>query len=186
MNVPRVPPLDPPYSQPVAQALARIMPEGVPPLVLFRTLARNERVFLRIMASGLLDRGSVTLREREIVIDRTCFRCGSEYEWGVHIAFFGPKAGFTEDEIRGLCADDPASTPFAPRERLLLRLCDELHGAAQVSDALWTELTKEWSDEQLVELVALVGHYHGISFVTNAFRLPLEAGAARFAAADRR
>jgi alkylhydroperoxidase family enzyme len=186
MNDARVPPVDPPYSQPVAQALSRIMPEGVPPLVLFRTLLHNERVFLRIMASGLLDRGSITLREREIVIDRTCFRCGSEYEYGVHVAFFGAKARFTEEEVRGLCAEDPDTTAFAPRERLLLKLCDELHATAHVSDPLWAELAKEWSHEQLVELVALVGQYHGISFTTNAFRLPLEAFSARFARGDRR
>ena len=57
-------------------ALQTIMPPGVDPLVLFRTLAVNERVFLRLMAGGLLDRGSITLREREIVIDRTCAPCG--------------------------------------------------------------------------------------------------------------
>lgn len=75
------------------------MPKGVPPLVLFRTLAVNERVFLGLMASRLLDRGSITLREREIVIDRTCARCGSEYEWGVHVTFFGERVGFTEEQI---------------------------------------------------------------------------------------
>ena len=177
---PRVPPIEPPYSAPVAAALARIMPEGVPPLLLFRTLAVNERVFLRMMAGGLLDRGSLTLRERELVIDRTCFRCGSEYEWGVHVAFFGPRVGLTEQETRDMCADDPEATVFAPRERLLLRLCDELHATATVGDALWAELAAIWSPEQLVELVVLSGYYHAIAFATNALRLPLEPFAARF------
>ena len=80
MSTPRIAPLEPPYPEPVQAALDRIKPKGVPPLALFRTLARNERVFLRLMAGGLLDRGSISLREREIVIDRTCARCGSEYE----------------------------------------------------------------------------------------------------------
>lgn len=31
---------------------------------------------------------SVSMRDREILIDRTCARCRCEYEWGVHIAFF--------------------------------------------------------------------------------------------------
>lgn len=52
----RILPLEPPYSEPVAAALDRMMPKGVAPLVLFRTLAVNERVFLRVMAGGLLDR----------------------------------------------------------------------------------------------------------------------------------
>lgn len=180
MTTPRLPPVEPPYSAPVTAALARIMPEGVPPLALFRTLAVNERVFLRVMESGLLDRGTLSIREREIVIDRTCFRCGSEYEWGVHVAFFGPRASFTDEEIEGLCAEDPEATAFSPRERLLLRLCDELHATASLSDELWAALAREYSPEQLVELVVLAGQYHLISFATNAFRLRGEAFAARF------
>jgi hypothetical protein len=64
------------YSEAVQAALTKIMPPGAPALALFTTLARNERVFSRVMAGGLLDRGSLTLRDRELVIDRTCWRCG--------------------------------------------------------------------------------------------------------------
>jgi hypothetical protein len=99
MTEPRIVPLDPPYSAPVADALERIMPAGVPPPALFRTLAMNERVFLRVIAAGLLDRGSITLREREIVIDRTCARYGSEYEWGVHVTFFAERARLSLEEV---------------------------------------------------------------------------------------
>lgn len=38
-------------------------------------------------------------REREIVIDRTCARCGCEYEWGVHVAAFGSAVGLTPDQL---------------------------------------------------------------------------------------
>src|SRR6266436_1125486 len=113
MSATRIAPLEPPYPAPVQAALDRIMPEGVPPLALFRTLARNEHVFLRLMAGGLLDRGSISLREREIVIDRTCARCGAEYEWGVHVAFFGERVGFSPEQIAGTCAADPAASGFA-------------------------------------------------------------------------
>src|SRR2546425_12582957 len=98
MTAARIAALEPPFSPPVAEALERIMPKDVPPLALFRTLAINERVFLRVMAGGLLDRGSITLREREIVIDRACARCGSEYEWGVHMAFFAQRGGLTLEQ----------------------------------------------------------------------------------------
>lgn len=178
----RISPVTPPFAEPVSAALEAIMPPGVPPLRLFTTLARNQRVFSRIMAGGLLDRGSISLRDREIVIDRTCFRCGSAYEWGVHIAFFGPRAGFTESDIQALCTADPERAPLPPRERLLLRLCDALHDHATVTDALWAELRAEWSAEQLVELVALAGYYHLIAFATNAFQLAPEPFAAPFPA----
>jgi len=177
---PRIQPIDPPYAAAVADAFARVMPDGRPPLLLFRVLAANERVVLRVMAGGLLDRGSLTLRDRELVIDRTCFRCGSEYEWGVHVALFGARVKLTDAEIRDLCVADPDATGFSPRDRLLLALCDELHATANVSDALWAALAAEWSPAQLVELVVLAGFYHLISFATNAFRVPLEPFAARF------
>ena len=177
MDTPRVAPLEPPYPEPVRAALDRIMPAGVPPLALFRTLARNERVFLRLMAGGLLDRGSITLREREIVIDRTCARCGSEYEWGVHVAFFAERAGLTAEQVAATATGDESA--FPARERLLLQLVDALHDEARVSDELWAALRAHWSEEQLIELVALTGFYHLISFATNALRIPLEPYGAR-------
>jgi alkylhydroperoxidase family enzyme len=182
MTEPRIPPLEPPYAPEVAEAIARLMPPGIAPLTLFRTLAVNQRVFLRLVTGGLLDRGSLSLRDRELVIDRTCFRCGSEYEWGVHVALFAAKAKLTPQEIQDLCADDPATTVFSPRDRLLLELCDQLHATARVSDALWAALSAEWSAEQLIELIALAGYYHAISFATNVFRLAPESFAARFGA----
>ena len=178
MTSARIAPLSPPYSPEVAAALDRIMPAGVPPLALFRTLAVNERVFLRLMAGGLLDRGSVSLRERELVIDRTCARCGSEYEWGVHVTFFADRVGLTPAQVAATAGGDEQALP--ERERLLLRLADELHDRAQVSDALWEALRLQWREDQLIELIALAGFYHLISFVANTLRVPPETYGARF------
>ncbi len=152
--------MKPRYSESVTAALFRVMPKGMAPLAPFCTLALNERVFMRVMASGLLDRGSITLREREITIDRTCARCGSEYDRGVHVAFFGERVGLTPDDVAGTCAADPEAPAFAPPEHLLLRLVDELHDTAQASDALWEGLRAQWTDAPRIELVALVGFYH--------------------------
>jgi alkylhydroperoxidase family enzyme len=178
----RIAPLEPPFAPEIESALARIMPPGTPPLVLFTTLARNARVFQRFMAGGLLDKGSISLREREIVIDRTTARCGSEYEWGVHIAIFAEKAGLTREAIAATVhggADDPL---WSPRERLIIRLVDSLHDTNGVDERLWSQLRGEFSDEQLIELVVLTGFYHTVSFVTNAFAIPLEESSARFPA----
>lgn len=180
MTAARIAPLEAPYSPPVQAALDRIMPTGVPPLALFRTLAVNERVFLRVVAGGLLDRGSISLREREIVIDRTCARCGSEYEWGVHVAFFAERVGLSAAQVAATCAPEAEAGAFPERERLLIRLVDALHDRAQVDDALWAAVRAEWTEPQIVELIALAGFYHLIAFVTNALRIPLEPYAARF------
>jgi alkylhydroperoxidase family enzyme len=82
--------------------------------------------------------------------------------------------------VAATCAAGPGHLAFTPRERLLLQLVDELHETAQVSDALWEALRATWTEAQLVELVALVGFYHLIAFVTNAFRISPESYAPRF------
>jgi alkylhydroperoxidase family enzyme len=176
----RIAPLAPPFPPEIDAALKRIMPAGTAPLTLFTTLARNGRVFSRFMAGGLLDKGSISLREREIVIDRTTARLGSEYEWGVHVAFFAEAAGLTPGQVWATAkggSDDPAWTP---REQLIVKLVDALIDRRTVDEVLWAALKKEFSDEQLIEFVVLTGFYHTVSFVTNVFAVPGEAYAARF------
>ena len=179
----RIEPAPRPYEADMEATLERLMPPGVEPLVLFRTLARNPRVFRRFMAGGLLDKGSITLREREIAIDRACARCGGEYEWGVHIALFAEKAGFGPAEIAATVAPGSDAPCWSPREKLIVRLVDRLHDTSTVDDELWAALKAEFTDEQLIELVVLTGLYHMVSFTVNALRLPLEDYAARFPAA---
>ncbi len=177
----RIAPATPPYADGIARHLDKVMPEGVPPLVLFTTLARNPRVFSRMMSGGLLDRGTLTLRQREVMIDRTTALCGAEYEWGVHIAFFGERVGITPDQSRSIVTGLPDDPCWEEEEdRLILRLADSLHETSSVEDALWTALRDVFSEEQLIELVVLAGYYHTISFCCRAFGLPLEPYAARF------
>lgn len=176
----RIAPAEPPYPQAIAAALERIMPEGVPPLVLFRTMARSPRVFEKMFAGGLLDRGPLSLRQREIVIDRTTARLGAEYEWGVHIAFFAGKVGFGAAEIAAT-VHGPADAPcWAADERALLAAVDDLVDERTVSDSTWEALAAHFDEAQILEIIALAGYYHTISFLCRALELPLEPYAARF------
>ncbi|HEY4345632.1 MAG TPA: carboxymuconolactone decarboxylase family protein [Parvibaculum sp.] len=175
----RIVPAAQPYEPDMEKTLEDLM-QGREPLLLFRTLAREPRLFRRFMAGGLLDKGTISLREREIAIDRTCGRCGGEYEWGVHVALFAEAAGLGRVEIEATVAKDADVACWNDRERLIVRLVDQLHDTATVDDALWTELVREFRDEQLIELIMLAGFYHMVSFVVNAMRLPPEPYAARF------
>ena len=177
----RIAPAERPYAADMEETLTRLMPPGVEPLLLFRTVARDARLFRRFMAGSLLDKGTLSLREREIAIDRTCARCGAEYEWGVHIAFFGARVGFGEAEQRATLAPGTDAACWSPRERLIVRLVDQLHETSTIDNALWTDLA-EFRDAQLIELIMLAGAYHMVSFLTNALRLPTEPYAARFPA----
>jgi hypothetical protein len=66
------------------------------------------------------------------------------------------------------------------RDRLLIRLVDELHERSDLDDDLWSALRTEFSEDQLMELLLLCGWYHAISFVARGARVPLEVGVPRF------
>jgi len=98
----RIAPAAPPYPPEVQAWLDRTLPPGQPPLALFATLARDPRLFGKFFAAGLIDRGHLTLRQREIVIDRVTALCGCEYEWGVHVAIFGARVGLDAAQLASL------------------------------------------------------------------------------------
>jgi len=181
----RIQALDAPFDPSIDQLLTRMTPPGAPGvLALFRTLAVNPVMAERMMPWGgylLGGRASLPLRDREVVIDRVCARCGAEYEWGVHVAAFAGAAGFTDAEVAAI-ADTSlgALDTLRERDRLLAMLVDELHDTSQVSDALWERVAAVWTPAQCLELLMLAGWYHAISYVCNGARVPLEAWQARF------
>jgi AhpD family alkylhydroperoxidase len=182
MSAVRITPLAPPYAPETEAELTALMPPGMEPLTLFRTLAHNPRVLRKFRLGALLDRGSIPMRDRELVILRTSARRGCEYEWGVHVAAFAARVGLTEAEVAATAADAIDTDVFAPREQALLGMVDALCATARVSDALFAELRAHFDDAQIVELLVLCGYYHAVAFVANAAGLAPEAFAARFPA----
>lgn len=176
----RMLPATPPYPARIQAELDKIMPEGMEPLYLFRVLARDERIFARSIGSGLLDRGHLTLREREITILRVCANYQSEYEWGVHVAGFAARAKLTEEHIHATVKLPSDAACWTPKEQLIVRLCDELQAGTTVSDELWAELRTAFSEEAILELLLLNGFYRTISVLTNTLQMPLEDFGRRF------
>jgi len=176
----RIEPVDPPYEEDVKEDFEELMPEGMEPLNLFRTVAHNPCVLHRMRIGGLLDRGSIDWREREIVILRTCVNCGCEYEWGVHVTGFSDAVGLSDEQVAATTGEGHTDGAWSETDSLLIRLADELHGTSHVSDALWTELEEHWEPPQLIEFVMPIGLYHAVSFSANAFEVDFEDIAARF------
>ena len=175
----RVEPMQEPYPPELQAVFDQIMPPGVPPLSLFATLARAPRIFDRLRAGSLLDRGPVPLRQREIVIDRTCGRCGCAYEWGVHVAYFAERAKLTPAQVGATFGGDGDDPAWSNEERLLIQLVDQLHDTSNISAELWQALASAFSVEQILELIALVGFYHTVSFFANGLKLEAESYAVR-------
>lgn len=181
----KIKPLEAPFADDVADVLERMMPPGVPPLALFRTFAHNPAMTEGLHAWAgyyLSKQSSLPLRTRELVIDRTTARCGCEYEWGIHVAFFGERAGLTPDQVRSVTFGAPADPCWtSPADRLAIELVDELHDTATVSDDLWSRLDPQFSTAQTLDMMLLAGWYHAISFVARGTGLQPEAYATRFA-----
>jgi alkylhydroperoxidase family enzyme len=181
----RIEPVQPPYDRDVATRLEAMMPPGVPPIGLFRTFVRNLPMTSAMGGWGgyeLSRRLSLSMRDREIVIDRTCARCRCEYEWGVHIAFFAERVGLGPDQIRSVTHGSPDDSCWTDeRDRVLIEATDALHDQADIDDDLWHRLHAHLSDEQALDLFMLAGWYHAISYAANSARVHLEPGAPRFA-----
>jgi alkylhydroperoxidase family enzyme len=154
--------------------LADAMP-GLPPLNVFRTIARNEP-----MARGFLSLGGHLLRgeglpprEREIVILRTGWAAQSEYEFGQHTTI-GVGAGLTSAEVGWLA--DVGTPGWSEPDGALVRMVDELCAEDVVSDGTWAVLAARWADEQLLELLVLAGYYRLVSGLLNSSGVALEPG----------
>jgi alkylhydroperoxidase family enzyme len=179
--MPRVAPLDSPYAPEIQASFDQIMPPGAAPLVLFRTIAASERAWRKFRAGSLLDRGPLTLRDRELVIDRTCALAGCEYEWGVHITAFAAKARLTPDEVRATVTGGAAADVWNDNERALLAAVEALHAHATLSRDEFEALREHYDDAQVFEILQLSGFYRMVGYIANGLDLPLEPGAARFA-----
>lgn len=181
----RIQAVNPPYDHETAEQLAKMMPPGVEPILLFRTMAKNLPMVSAMGSWGgyeLSRRLSLSMRDREILIDRTCARCRCEYEWGVHIAFFAQRVGLATEQIASIThgsADDACWTE--ERDRLLIGTADALHENNTVDDALHDQLVAEFTEAELLDMYMLCGWYHAISYAANAAGVDPEPGTPAFA-----
>ncbi len=175
----RLAPLEPPYAPEIQRQFDRIM-RGAPPLMLFRVVASNARAWEKFRAGSLLDPGPLSLREREIVIDRTCARTGCEYEWGVHIAIFAVAADLTEEQVRATVLGQADAPCWSVAEQALIAAVDALHERATLGDAEFKALSAHYDDAKIFEVILLCGFYRTVSYLANGLDLPLEANVPRF------
>jgi alkylhydroperoxidase family enzyme len=167
---PRIPPGGPAETGRLNYALARMIGAvsgGGPPHV-FTTIARHRRIFRRWLrfAGALMPGGVLPRVDSELVILRVAHNCGSDYEWRHHERL-GAAAGLTGEQIAAVrnVAESPR---WSERQALLLRATDELHADRTLSDSLWAELRPLLTDEELIELCLLVGHYEMLAMTLNA------------------
>jgi alkylhydroperoxidase family enzyme len=177
---PRIPPL--PEDERDEQAKALLDPIRVDgsDLNIFATLVRHPRLFKRWSGFGgyLLYRGELPARDRELLILRTAWNTGAEYEWGQHV-HIARTAGEGDAEISRVI-DGPEAAGWTSMDSALLRAADELHGESTISDATWGVLAGTFDEHQLIEICMVVGQYHLVAFTLNSLGVEREPGVTGF------
>jgi len=173
--VPRIPPLP---EEEWPEEVAAIL-DATGPLNLFTTMAHHPKLMKRWLVFGahVLSKSTLAPRERELVVLRTGWRCGSEYEFGQH-TLIGATVGITDDEIARLT--DEGTDGWSDDDAVLLRAVDELVADHVLSDATWGALRSRWDTQQVMDLVFTVGQYTTVSMALRSFGVQRDPGVPGF------
>lgn len=157
----------------------RSLLDAVGQLNIFRSLAHHPKLLKRWLVFGghVLNKSTLPARERELVILRVGWRCGSEYEFGQH-TLIGLREGVTDDEVRRLTVEPLDG--WSARDAAILSAADELVADHRISDATWEQLRSDWSTQQVLDLVFTVGQYTLTCMALNSFDVPLDEGVPGF------
>lgn len=138
----------------------------------FRTMAKHPALFACQMQMGTaIFLGKIPPRQRELAVLRTGLLCRAPYEWGEHVRI-AQRYGVTPAEIervrRGSSADG-----WSRHDRAIIAGVEELLADQVLADDTYAELAAEWSEEQIIEFLVMVGSYVGTAFIQNSLRLRL-------------
>jgi hypothetical protein len=175
-------PIDQPYQSDIAALLKRY-PTGRDGYILklFRLFANSRRFLAGKGVVNLLDNESpLALRVREIIILRTTANKNCEYEWGIHVTAFTKAANLSIEQVEASRLLPSTAKCWDAKEQRLLACIDDLCLAGSISAVNLAGFQKDWNLDQQLEIFALCGNYHTVSFVANSCRLTSEDGMARF------
>jgi 4-carboxymuconolactone decarboxylase len=188
LRAPRIAPTDPESWNDAQKALAQpLLDKRGKVINIFRTLMNHPDAMKGFMGWGsyvLSKKNSLPAREREIVILRIGYLCGSGYEWTQHRAI-GERAGLSATEIEGIKVGADAAH-WSAADAALLRATDDLHSNHFVSDASWAALGQHFTPTQCMDVVFTAGQYTQVSMILNSFGVQLDEGQTLDPELDRR
>jgi AhpD family alkylhydroperoxidase len=112
-----------------------------------------------------LSKGTLDPKLRELAYLKASLVNECSYCANAHKAV-GMRVGLTEEQIQQI-ADYAASSAFSALEKLVLRYAEELTRSARSSDEIVSELKKQLSEQDIVELTLTVGTAN----LTNRFNM---------------
>jgi alkylhydroperoxidase family enzyme len=150
------------------------LPEPAASANVFRALANSSQMTAGMSSLGgrLLTRGSLDPRLRELAILRVGALLRSDYEYGQHVRI-AREIGVGDAEIRAV--RDADLELLADDEAVVLRFVDAVE-ERRVDAAAYEAVAALLNDEQLVELVVLVGYYGAVCRFLLALDVELDEG----------
>lgn len=173
----RIAPLTPPYSADVQAQFDQLPPSWQPKFEHFTILARDPRL-LRAYRQGsvaYLEPSHLSIRQREVFLLRVTGRCRNAFEWCLRVHYFADDAGMTEPQLRASVYGSAEDACWATGDHVLIHLADELHDTASISDALWSEVRAAFSEEAILQLLLLAGHYRTNAYVSVGLQVPVDS-----------
>lgn len=156
------------------------LPEAFADLNVFRVLLHSPKVAKAVgdLLLAQLFGQNFNSRQRELIIMRTGWVTGSDYEWTQHWKVARETFGVSEAELLGL-RDWRAADCFSDADRAVLAAVDDVIESGLVSAESWAEIVKHVSDpaDQL-ELVTAICTWGFISKLARSVEIPLEEGVA--------
>jgi alkylhydroperoxidase family enzyme len=153
----------------------RNFPDMEPPNI-HKTVINYTKLAKRWMVFGnhVLNKSSLSGREREMVILRTGWLCRAGYEFAHHVEI-GKREGLTQEEIDAI-KQGPDAQLWSDVDRSLLKAVEELLNDCFISDDTWNALSQKFNQQQLMDIVFAVGNYNLVSMALNTFGVQLEEG----------
>ena len=177
LSEPRINPL--PFSE-WDEELQKIWKRGKGVINVQRTLAHHPKLLnrWRVFGNHVLLKSSLPSRDREILILRIGWLCGSEYEWGQHVEI-GKKTGISDEEILRII-EGPDAKGWDKFDSTLLHAVDELYYDSFISDDTWNALAEKYNTHQLMDVVFTVGQYNLVSWALNTLGVQRDEGIGGF------
>lgn len=148
-------------------------------LQLFRVCVRApEMCRAWLPASRYFATSPLSVRDRELVILRTCWLCKNEYTWGNHVAA-AKRAGLTDEDILRI-TKGPQATGWNRADAVLLQAADDLHSDQFIQEPTWKALATRYSERELMDLIFIAGQYTFVSMWARSVGFPQEPGAPNF------
>jgi alkylhydroperoxidase family enzyme len=172
----RIDPIPPPYSAEVQAQFDQLPPAWQPPFAHFTVLARDPRLLsaYRQGSVAYLEPSHLTLRQREVFLLRVTGRCRNAFEWCLRVHYFADQAGITEPQLHASIHGNDDDACWETGDRGLIRLADELHDTASISDALWAQVRASFSEVAVLQLLLLAGHYRTNAYVSVGLQVPVD------------